>query len=377
MKRQVMRTTFVLAALSAGVLAACGGAPASGAVIAGAPSATAPAAVISAAPTAAATASAAPTGTPLPTATATPTHPLMIEVMRAQEYPGSPLVIEQTLDPGVGYHRFVVSYQSEGNKIYALLTIPSGERPPTGWPVIIFNHGYIPPSQYRTTERYVAYVDTFARHGYIVLRSDYRGHGDSEGQPSGAYGSPGYTIDVLNAVASVKTLSDADPSRIGMWGHSMGGNITMRAMVISQDIKAGVIWGGVVGSYQDLFEHWWNRRDGDGPTPTPNPSSTRGSWRRGLFSTYGTPEENAAFWDSISPTSYLADISGPIQLHHARGDETVPYMLSEVFYAKLLAAGVPAELYLYDGDDHNIRQNFSTAMVYSVMFFDQYVKGEQ
>ena len=48
--------------------------------------------------------------------------------------------------------------------------------------VVIFNHGYIPPAQHRTTERYVAYVDAFARNGYIVFRSDYRGHGNSEGE---------------------------------------------------------------------------------------------------------------------------------------------------------------------------------------------------
>ena len=56
--------------------------------------------------------------------------------------------------------------------------------------MIVFNHGYIPPSQYRTTERYVAYVDGFASNGYIVFRPDYRGHDQSEGAPTGAYGSP-------------------------------------------------------------------------------------------------------------------------------------------------------------------------------------------
>ena len=36
----------------------------------------------------------------------------------------------------------------------------------------------------------------------------------------------------------------------------MGGNITLRDLVTRpNDIKAAVIWGGVVGSYTDL-EHW-------------------------------------------------------------------------------------------------------------------------
>src|SRR3989338_3555270 len=208
-------------------------------------------------------------------------HPLTIESLRKSEYPGSEIKIEQTLDPGSNYSRYIASYKSEGLKIYALLTAPNGQIPPAGWPVIVFNHGYIPPAQYQTIERYVAYVDGFARNGYVVFKPDYRGHGNSEGEPTGAYGSTAYTIDVLNAVASIKRLNTAsfwqaervqnlkedagqasmteslvDPNRIGMWGHSLGGFLTLRSMVVSQDIKVGVIWAGVVASYPDLLHRW-------------------------------------------------------------------------------------------------------------------------
>ena len=182
----------------------------------------------------------APQTTPIPAATLTPTlsppYPLTIEYLRQQEYPGSEVVIEQTLEPGVNYNRFIASYRSEGLKINALLTVPFGEKPESGWPVVVFNHGYIPPDEYRTTERYIDYVDAFARNGYIVFRSDYRGHDNSEGVARGAYGNPDYTIDVLNAVAAIKMYPDSDPDRIGMWGHSLGGYITLRAMVVSEDI---------------------------------------------------------------------------------------------------------------------------------------------
>ena len=83
-------------------------------------------------------------------------NPLSIENLRNGEYPGSDLVIEQTLDAGTNYARFIASFRSEGLKIYGLLTVPTGDRPENGWPVIIFNHGYIAPSEYRTTERYIA-----------------------------------------------------------------------------------------------------------------------------------------------------------------------------------------------------------------------------
>ena len=305
------------------------------------------------------------TPSPIPTL-----HPMNILAQRQTPYPGSPIVIEEELAPGANYNRYIASYRSEGLKIYALLTIPGGEMPPSGWPALVFNHGYIPPDQYRTTDRYVAYVDTLARHGYIVFRIDYRGHDRSEGVAAGAYGNPGYTVDVLNAVGALKSFPQADPQRIGMWGHSMGGYLTLRAMVISPDIKAGVIWAGVVASYPDLLTRW--RRD-SGQSPTPNPPGGR-RWRTDWIERYGSPEENPDFWNGISANSYLNDLSGPIQLHHGAADESVPLEFSKTLYQQLLAAGKTAELYTYAGDNHNLSNNFRSAMIRTVEFFDRYLK---
>ncbi len=298
-------------------------------------------------------------------------HPLSIERMREQEYPGSDLVVEQVLAPGTNYDRSIVSYQSEGNKILALLTVPQGEMPESGWPVIIFNHGYIPPEIYRTTERYIAYVDGFARSGYMVLRPDYRGHGFSEGEARGSYSTPDYTIDVLNAVASVKQHPKADPERMGMWGHSMGGHITLRNMVTTNDIKAGVIWAGVVASYPDLIFNW-HRSD---RYAIPMSISRRAlNWRTQFQEAYGTPEENPEFWASISPISYVEDLSGPIQLHHGTNDESVPAEFSAQLEEAINAVDGAVEYYVYEGDNHNLSINFSAAMARSIAFFDQYVK---
>ena len=327
-------------------------------------------------PSATVTSSPTSTSTPTPTSTPSPTptpHPLTIESMRQRDYPGSEIVVEETLDSGANYARYLTSYRSEGLKIYALLTIPLGERPATGWPVIVFNHGYIPPTQYRTTERYIAYVDHLARSGYIVFRPDYRGHGESEGEARGAYGSPDYVVDVLNAVAALKRHPDADPNRIGMWGHSMGGYITLRSMVIAHDLRAGVIWAGVVASYPDLLTRWRRTPVPDG-VATPTPSAGR-SWRGSLVELYGSPEENPEFWNAISANSYMAELSGPLQLHHGTSDTSVPVEFSEILYQQALAAGKTVELYIYDGADHNLSSVFSLAMQRTIEFFDRYLKG--
>lgn len=299
-------------------------------------------------------------------------HPLSIEAMRQGEYPGSDIVVEQTLPPGFNYQRYIVSYKSDGLKIYALLTVPNGIKPATGWPVIVFNHGFISPSEYRTTERYVAYTDAFSRAGYILIKPDYRGHGNSEGEATGGYGSNAYTIDVLNALASIKRYPDSDPNRIGMWGHSMGGHITLRSMVVSKDIKVGVMWGGVTASYADLLNNW--RRRSPSVTPSILPGNTSRSWRLNLVREFGEPEVNPQFWNSISATSYLSDISGPLQLHHGEADHSVPPAFSIKLNDLMQQAGKTSELYTYPGDDHNISNNLSLALSRSVSFFDKYLK---
>lgn len=294
---------------------------------------------------------------------------MSITFMRDGIYPGSDIHIEKELDSGSNYRRYYVYYLSEGLRIYALLTIPNGVVPHGGFPAIVFNHGYIPPNEYRTTERYIAYVDRLARSGYVIFRIDYRGHDKSEGLASGAYGNPGYTIDVLNAIASIKSFPDVNPDKIGMWGHSMGGFLTLRAMVISKDIKVGVIWAGVVASYPELIYNW--KRTG---SFTPSPSSSGSGWRSGWIDEYGTPEQNPDFWASVSANNYINELSGPIQLHHGTADEDVPLEFSIRLAEQIRAAGGETDLFTYDKDNHNIAANFNLAMTRTIQFYDHYLK---
>jgi uncharacterized protein len=287
-----------------------------------------------------------------------------IPTLKAGSYPGSAIITERSLKNASNYRQMVVSYRSEGLKIYALMTIPLAKAPKNGWPVIVFNHGYIPPAQYRTTERYTAYVAGFARAGYIVFKPDYRGHGQSQGQSGGAYWSPDYTIDVLNAVSSVAKHPGANASRIGMWGHSMGGYLTLRSLVIDKRVKVGVIWAGVVAPQADLFGRW-NR---SGPIPAQALSR-----RQQFIKKYGSIEENPTLYRELSANNYLTGI-GPVQIHHGLADVVVPVAFSRTLASNLRAAKQSYQSYEYPGNDHNLSQSFSLAMRRSVAYFDRYLK---
>lgn len=299
-------------------------------------------------------------------------NPLSIEYMRRGQYPGSEIKIEETLTPEKTYNRYIASYYSDGLKIYALLLVPGTQKPAEGFPVIVLNHGYIIPDRYTPDGNYIAYSDAFAKAGYVVFKPDYRGNGNSEGEPTGAYFSPDYIIDDLNAISSIKKYKDVNPSKIGVWGHSMGGFITLKDIVINtKDIKAAVIWGGVVGTYNDIIYNWQNRVS---YKPNVLDLRLRNQNKDLLLKTYGTPSENPVFWNSIDPNNFLKDITVPVQIHVGLADTQVPPDFSKGLYDRLLSAGKKVEYFEYPGANHDINQSFTEAMGNTIDFFNGYLK---
>ncbi len=297
------------------------------------------------------------------------TSPNSIVALQARAYVGSAITLERRLKDGINYRQWVASYQSDGLKILALLTIPKAKMPKKGFPVIVFNHGYIPPEQYRTTEKYVAYQAGFAKNGYIVFKPDYRGHGFSQGKPSSAYSAPDYTIDVMNAVSSIKKLPQANAARVGLWGHSMGGYLSLRALVLGSGAKAAVIWGGVVASHLDIIKFWNSRSTAE------NSRFRRyAKEREVIYKKFGSPTENPAFWNALSANTFITAPIAPIQLHHGISDTVVPVAFSRTLSSQLRSVGSPVEMYAYPRTDHNLSQSFNTAMRRSVVFFDRYLK---
>lgn len=294
-----------------------------------------------------------------------PFQELTIPYLRSRRYESKMSELEQ-LTSGSNYTSYLTSYTSDGLKVNGLLTEPSGQAPAGGFPAIIFVHGYIPPASYVTTSNYASYVDYLARNGFVVFKIDLRGHGNSEGDANGAYYSSDYIIDVLSAREALRGLDFVDPERIGLWGHSMAGNVALRSFVVVQDIPALSIWAGAVFTYDDWQEFGLN----DNSYRPPGMSSERQRKREELFAAHGEFNSNSDFWKMVVPTNYLEGLTGAIQLNHAVNDDVVNVGYSRGLDAILKNANIKSEFNEYESGGHNITGSvFTQAMQDTVRFF--------
>ena len=265
---------------------------------------------------------------------------------------------------------YLTSYTSDGLKINGLLTIPAGEMPEGGWPAIVFVHGYIPPTLYETTSRYVDYVDSLARSGFVVFKIDLRGHGESEGTPGGAYYSADYVIDTLNARAALAGSGVVHPQKIGLWGHSMAGNVVLRATAVRPEIPATVIWAGAVYTYEDMLRY----RITDNSYRPPVTTTPRAFSRQRLYESVGSPSATSPFWKSIAPANYVDEFQGAVEIHHAVDDDVVNVGYSRDLATILNEAGTEYEYFEYPSGGHNIDgASFAQAMQRTIDFYRRHL----
>jgi dipeptidyl aminopeptidase/acylaminoacyl peptidase len=292
---------------------------------------------------------------------------MTIPYLRSREYT-SQLGERELIAEYAQYSSYLTSYTSDGLRINGLLTIPAGQPPQGGWPAVVFVHGYIPPAQYRTQERYAEYISYLARRGFVVFKIDLRGHGESEGEASGAYYSGDYVIDTLNAHAALSASDIVNSSKIGLWGHSMAGNVVLRSLVAKQTIPAAVIWGGAVFTYQDFREFGISDASYQRPYLT---DTERSRNRQRLFETHGEFDPEHPLWKTIIPTNYLDGVQGALQLHHAENDDVVSVKYSTNLDAVLDSSSLAHEVFLYPSGGHNITGNsFTQAMQRTVEFYE-------
>jgi dipeptidyl aminopeptidase/acylaminoacyl peptidase len=217
----------------------------------------------------------------------------------------------------------------------------------------------------------LSYVNSLAENGFVVFKIDLRGHDQSEGEAGGGYYSGDYVIDTLNAQAALASSDFVNPDAIGLWGHSMAGNVTFRSFIASGKIPAIVVWAGAGYSYMDLQSYQIQ----DISYKPPPPDSVRARKRQQLRNLYGDFDPDSNFWKQVPPTNYLEGASGAIQINHAVNDNVVSIEYSRNLMAILEGSQIIHELNEYPSGGHNLEgATFNQAMQKTVEFFEKYLK---
>ncbi len=243
-----------------------------------------------------------------------PAPPLTVDELRAVS-PTTQLRRLDALDAGPGFTAYLVAYDYAGLTLHAMVAVPISEMPDAGFPVVVANHGYVPdPRRYGITadgrdsrpgDYYRSVPSLFASRGFLTVIPDYRGHNSSDGfefvdpqtEDSFAY----YAEDVVVLVNSLDQLEAADTDNVFMWSHSMGGIVAVRTLLATDRVRASSFW-----STMDLVEF----------------------------------------------LGRLGEFDGPVNVHHATGDEATAVSNSRALAESLDGAGLLEGFFEYEEADH-------------------------
>lgn len=328
------------------------------------------------------------TPSPVPAITLTPSPTATIEEwissftidgLRQHDFQSGEIHIRQTLTETDKYTGYLIDYPSDGLTITGVMQIPVGEGP---FPVIVMNHGFFARSVYSSgdgTDRSSAFL---SEHGYITISSDYRTWGESDLGESFFYS--GLVIDVINLLNAIPSIPQADPDRIGMWGHSMGGGVTMKVLTIDSRVKAAVLYSTVSADTLDIIHRWGMGCFGDisageqiigcnssDVIPLDLPLELQNAYR------FAAADEDTL--KKISPFYHLDEVTAPVQIHYGTEDgifmSGTPPQWSVKLTQALREAGKQAEMYQYEGEGHSfVGQPWFDFMIRVLRFFDQYLK---
>jgi uncharacterized protein len=97
------------------------------------------------------------------------------------------------------------------------------------------------------------YAERFAAAGFAALAFDYRHFGDSEGEPRTLLAPRLQREDFRAALAYARGLDRVDPSRVAIWGYSLGGANAQAVTIGDADIAAAIYVAPVIDSIRSLL----------------------------------------------------------------------------------------------------------------------------
>lgn len=284
--------------------------------------------------------------------------PKLIDELRAENRDVSLNPVRE-IKGGPGFSSYLYSYRSSGLNVHAMVAVPETQTPTDGFPVLIANHGHHPePPKYGITaegkdwrpgDYYRRIPELFTAHGFMVVMPDFRGHNNSEGFEftEGLLESSYYTEDVLNLLAGLDSLDHIDQDNVFMWGHSMGGEVTLRTLVASDRIKGASMWSSVGGDIWDQAYYYSRYEDPAAPDSSENPKSVIETLRGRIAAL----DEEYDYTGS-EPLLHLDHLQTPIIIQHSVKDSGAAYKWSARLAKELYMRGYKYEFHSYPGSDH-------------------------
>lgn len=231
--------------------------------------------------------------------------------------------------------QFLAVSADDGTKLEAQMIRPPGFDASRKYPVLIDVYGG--PDVQEVTNSWgrsdLLWDEMMAEKGYIIFTLDNRG---SKGRGH-AFETPIFhqlgkieLEDQLAGVKFLKSLSYVDGSRIGIWGWSYGGTMTLEAMFNAADVfKAGAAVAPV--SDWHLYDTIYTERY------------------------MGMPQDNPVAYQNSSPVNQASNLTGKLLLAHGTGDDNVHFAdTSEVINELILAGRYPTDLAIFPGRGHSI-----------------------
>jgi alpha-beta hydrolase superfamily lysophospholipase len=260
-----------------------------------------------------------------------------------------------------------VTFESDGLRLAGSLGVPEDLRPGERRPALVIMHGF---GGHRDGPAQRWCVKSYGDWGYVTLRFDFRGCGESAGE-RGRVLPFEQVADARNAVAWMAQQEMVDPARIGFSGTSYGASVAIAAAAADQTVAAVIAQGGWANG--ERWMRWLHRgaaawrafasrieaaeaeRGATGVSPklhrwdiVPVPEYLRTNIDpRSIFE---FPVETAAETLAFDPETFVADVAPrPLLLLHSQVDPVVPASGSVELFEK---AGQPADLMVFSGVDH-------------------------
>ncbi len=231
-----------------------------------------------------------------------------------------------------------VTWKSDGFNVQGWLTGPLNPVPGKKYPMIVLVHGG-PSSAVQPTYMWKGTTNDLVQHGFYVFQANPRGsfgQGEAFTKANVKDFGGGDLRDILAGVDAVEKVAPIDDKRLGVYGHSYGGFMTMWTVTHSNRFKAGVAGAGIADWVSYYGENGINQ------------------WMVPFFGT--TAYKDPAAYDKFSPIRYINAAKTPTFIYVGERDVECPADQSLQFHAGLDAVGVPNSLVIYAGEGHGIRE---------------------